>query len=32
MPNVSHLPAFHYKLLSKEHALVIKEFSDWVQL
>ena len=25
-------PAFHYKLTSKEYALVIKEFPDWVEL
>ena len=29
---VSDLPAFLYKLISKEHALVIKEFLDWVEL
>ena len=32
MPNISDLPAFLYKLISKEHALVIKEFPDWVEL
>ena len=29
---VSDLPAFLCKLISKEHALVIKEFPDWVEL
>ena len=29
---VSDLSAFLYKLISKEHALVIKEFLDWVEL
>ena len=29
LPNISDLPAFPYKLVSKEHALVIKEFPDW---
>ena len=24
-PNISDLPAFHYKLISEEHELVIKE-------
>ena len=32
MPNTSALPAFLYKLISKEHAFVIKEFPDWVKL
>ena len=32
MLNTSDLPAFLYKLISKEHALVIKEFPDWVEL
>ena len=27
-PNISDLPAFLYKVISKEHALIIKEFSD----
>ena len=31
-PNISDLPAFLYKLISKEHALVIKEFPDWIEL
>ena len=31
-PPVSDLHAFLYKLISKEHALVIKEFPDWVEL
>ena len=31
-PNISDLPAFLYTLISKEHALVIKEFPDWVEL
>ena len=30
-PNISDLPAFLYKLISKEHALVIKEFPDWAE-
>ena len=32
MSNISDLPAFLYKLISKEHALVTKEFPDWVEL
>ena len=31
-PNISDLPAFLYKLIFKEHALLIKEFPDWVEL
>ena len=31
MPNTSDLLAFLYKLISKEHTLVIKEFPDWVE-
>ena len=30
MPNISDLPAFLYKLISKEDSLIIKEFPDWV--
>ena len=26
------LSAFLYKLISKEHALIIKDFPDWVEL
>ena len=29
---ISDLPAFLYKLISNEHALVIKEFPAWVEL
>ena len=32
MRDISDLPAFLYKLISQEHALVIKEFPDWVEL
>ena len=28
----SDLPAFLFKLISEEHAPVIKEFPDWVEL
>ena len=31
-PNTSDLPVFLYKSVSKEQALVIKEFPDWVEL
>ena len=31
MPNISDLPAFLYKLISKEHALIINKFPDWVE-
>ena len=32
MLNIYDFPAFIYKLISKEHALVIKEFPAWVEL
>ena len=32
MPNISDSAAFLYKLISKEHALLIKEFPGWVEL
>ena len=31
-PDISDLPAFLYKLISKEHLLVVKEFPDWAEL
>ena len=31
MLNTSDLPDFLYKFISEEHALVIKEFPDWVE-
>ena len=32
MPKFVNLIAFLYKLMPKEHAVVIVEFSDWVQV
>ena len=32
MPKFVNLIAFLYKLISKEHVVVIMEFSDWVQV